>query len=68
MSGPAVIKVVEKLSFTIAEAVLATGISRSTIWEKISAGQLRAKRNGKTTLILRDDLVTFLTSLPDWRS
>lgn len=61
-----IIKMTEKLSFTVAEAAEASGLGRSTIWEKISSGKLRAKRSGKTTLILKADLAAYLESLPDW--
>ena len=44
--------------------VYVAGIGRTKLYEAIGAGQLEARKYGKRTLILRDDLRRFLTSLP----
>lgn len=59
---------IEKLSFTIAEAVVASGISKSVLWEEIAAGRLETRKRGSTTLILRDELARYLASLPKGRA
>lgn len=61
---PSVAIPVEKLAFTVAEAVTATGLSRSAIYEDMKAGKLVARKRGATTLILRDSLIEYLASLP----
>jgi len=40
------------------------GIGRTKVYEAIATGSLKARKCGKRTLILRDDLRRFLASLP----
>lgn len=54
----------QKLSFTIEQAVKATGIGRTTIFAAIKSGRLVARKNGRRTLIASGDLQKFLASLP----
>lgn len=61
MSEPATLP---KLAYTIPEAVKATGIGRSALYEEIKAGRLRSRKRGAQTLILAEDLNQFLTGLP----
>lgn len=53
-----------KRAYTIAEAVFASGIGRTALYEANSSGQLPFRKHGKRTLILADDLDTFLSDLP----
>jgi excisionase family DNA binding protein len=53
-----------QLAMTIAEACAASRIGRTRIYEAIRAGELRARKHGKRTLILADDLRQWLESLP----
>ena len=46
------------------EAARAAGVGRSTIFEDIKVGRLKARKAGRRTLILRDDLAAWLASLP----
>ncbi len=56
-----------KLAYTIDEAVDAGAGGRTKIYEAIKAGELKARKRGKRTIILADDLVAFLQSLPEYR-
>ena len=58
--------IMEKLAFTIPEAVEAGAGSRTVVYEAINAGTLKAKKRGKRTIILADDLTQYLKSLPDF--
>jgi excisionase family DNA binding protein len=49
---------------SIAEACAVAGVGRTKLYAAISDGHLRARKFGKRTLILRDDLREFLASLP----
>jgi len=49
---------------SIAEACAVAGIGRTKIYQAISDGSLKARKCGKRTLILRDELRHFLASLP----
>ena len=51
---------------SIAEACAVAGIGRTKIYQAITEenGSLKARKCGKRTLILRDDLRHFLASLP----
>lgn len=54
----------KKLAYSIKEAVHATGVSRSALYDAIAQNQLRAVKRGARTLILADDLNAFLFALP----
>ena len=57
-----------KLSFSIEEASEFLGIGRTKLYEAINKGKLRAKKYGKRTILLKDDLDDFLINLEDYRS
>jgi excisionase family DNA binding protein len=50
---------------SIAEACVFAGLGRTKIYEAIADGSLIARKCGKRTLILRDDLRSYLTNLPE---
>ena len=54
---------VEKLLLRIPEVVLATGFSRSFIYEQISSGQLKVVRVRRTVRVRPDDLKAWINSL-----
>jgi hypothetical protein len=56
----------ERLSVSPEKASALTGIGLS-IREAISGGALKAKKHGRRTIILPDDLRGWLTTLPDAR-
>jgi hypothetical protein len=58
----------DKLAFHINDAVGAGAGSRSEIYEALKRGELKAKKRGRRTIILRDDLMAYLASLPDYRA
>ena len=47
------------------DAALAMGVSESTVWKLIRAGDLPAKRMGRATVIRRRDLHNYVNGLPD---
>lgn len=53
----------QQFTYSIAEAVILTGIGRSKLYQLINAGALSARKVGKRTIILREDLEAFLKSL-----
>ena len=55
---------IQKLSYSIAETVELTGLGRSTLYEEIHSNRLRARKIGRRTIILAEDLSSFLASLP----
>lgn len=55
-----------KLAYSIDEAVAATSISRSVIYEDIAAGRLTALKRGRSTIILAADLAAYLAALPPY--
>lgn len=57
-----------KLSFSIEEASEFLGIGRTKLYEAINKGKLRAKKYGKRTILLKDDLDDFLINLEDYPS
>jgi excisionase family DNA binding protein len=60
----------ERLSVSPEEASALTGIGLTSIREAISSGDLKAKKHGRRTIILPDDLRVWLKALPDaggWR-
>ena len=55
----------ERLSVSPEEASALTGIGLTSIREAISSGDLKAKKHGRRTIILPDDLRAWLNMLPD---
>lgn len=52
-----------QLSLSIDEASEATGFGRTKLYQAINTGELRARKFGKRTIILKNDLEAFLSSL-----
>jgi excisionase family DNA binding protein len=52
------------LAFTVEEASQVSRIGRNQLYLSVQTGALRARKLGKKTLILRDDLRAWLESLP----
>ncbi|WP_085442425.1 helix-turn-helix domain-containing protein [Magnetofaba australis] len=59
---------ISRLAFSPSEAASVSGISRCGIYQAINKGQLRAKKHGARTLILKDDLLSFLNERPDFNT
>ena len=56
----------KKLAYTVKDLVAGNVGSRSTVYEALKSGALKAKKRGKSTIILPDDLEEYLQSLPDF--
>ena len=54
----------QPIAMTIAEACSAARCGRTSIYMAISAGELRAVKRGRRTLVLSDDLRRWVTALP----
>ena len=54
----------EPLAYTIAEACAVARIGRTALYEAIRSGDLRARKHGRRTVVVRDDLKKFIESLP----
>jgi excisionase family DNA binding protein len=50
---------------TLAEASIVSGIGRTKLYQAIADGQLTARKYGSRTIVLRSELLRFLTSLPE---
>jgi excisionase family DNA binding protein len=55
----------QREGLSISEACAVAGIGRTKIYQAITDGNLKARKCGKRTLILRDELRDFLASLPN---
>jgi excisionase family DNA binding protein len=56
------------IAVTIPDAVKASGMSRSSIYEALKRGDLSARKSGRRTLISFADLQAYLASLPEYRA
>lgn len=54
----------EKITYRIDEAAKLTGLSRSFLYERMSRGELKSLKVGKTRLLLHSDLMEFLSPCP----
>lgn len=51
-------------AYTVEDAARVSACSRSSLFAAIRAGHLKARKNGRRTLILDSDLRAWLTKLP----
>jgi excisionase family DNA binding protein len=51
-------------SFSVSDVCKATGLGRTSVFELIKRGKLRAIKAGRRTLIRHDDLMSYLDTLP----
>ena len=56
------------LSLSIEEVRAATGLGRTKLYQLINSGELKARKIGKRTIILKDDLEAFLNNLQSYAS
>jgi len=54
----------DKIAYSIAEAVEATGVGRSKLYQEIRSGRLRIVKVGRRTLILLRSLEEWAAALP----
>jgi excisionase family DNA binding protein len=55
------------LAYRIPDVCKLTGLGRTTIYAAIKAGALIARRYGRCTIVLAEDLAAFLRNLPTSR-
>ncbi len=53
-----------KLAYAVDEAAAATSIGKTNLYVAIAAGTLPARKFGRKTLILAEDLIAYLNALP----
>jgi excisionase family DNA binding protein len=56
------------IAVTIPDAVKASGMSRSSIYEALKRGDLSARKAGRRTLISFADLQNYLAGLPEYKA
>ena len=58
----------EPIALTDSEAIAASRLSRSELYRAFQRGDLSAKKHGRRTLIMRDELTRYLTNLPNYQA
>ena len=59
---------IDKLALSIPEAASASGLGRTLLYQDIAEGRLRAVKRGRRTLVLLDDLKTYLAGLETFKA
>ena len=59
-----ILQQVDPIARPINDIVRMTGISRSELYRRLAAGDIRAVKSGRTTLVLMDSVRAHLASLP----
>lgn len=54
----------EQLAYSINDAAIVTSVSTTTIKQEIARGRLRARKAGRRTLVVREELERWLRTLP----
>lgn len=54
-----------RAAFSIDEAAARAGVGRDKIYDAVRSQKLKAKKDGRRTLILAEELTRYLTELPD---
>ena len=57
----------QRLAFGIDEFCKIANLGRTTLYKDIAEGRLRAVKNGRRTVILREDAMAFLAALPAFK-
>jgi Helix-turn-helix domain len=52
------------IALKISEVCAASRIGRTRVYDAIKRGELRAKKHGKSTIVLHKDLLDWLNALP----
>lgn len=60
-------QVTGKLLFSVKEFCQMVGIGRTTFYQELKNGRIRAKKSGRSTLIPKSELERFIKELPDVR-
>lgn len=58
----------DPIAVTIPDAVKASGMSRTSLYEALKRGDISARKAGRRTLISYADLQAYLSSLPTYRA
>lgn len=58
----------KQFSLSINQVCSVTGLGRTKIYEAINCGELPARKMGKRTIILQEDLQTFLLKLKPYEA
>lgn len=58
----------EQKTFSIDQASTVTGLGRTKLYQLINSGELKARKIGRKTIILKDDLEAFLDNLKAYAS
>ena len=56
------------IAVTVPDAVRASGMSRSSLYEALKRGDLTAHKAGRRTLISYSDLQAYLANLPEYKA
>jgi hypothetical protein len=55
----------DRLGYKVPSAAKKADLSETRLWDDIRRGNLRAKKAGRCTIILADELRRYLNNLPD---
>lgn len=56
----------EPIAYTVTELLRVAPVGRTKFYEDLNAGRIKAKKNGRSTIVTADEAQRYINALPDY--